>query len=608
MLRERRHVLAMAAVAAGAIAIDVVWLHLGLGGLEVTAAVDGGFALIASVICAVLTAQRARASADRETRLGWLGLAVSSALFAGGVLISIGYVFLLNVSVPFPSLADAAYLADDSILPAAVLLLSGRTLGGARLRLLLDGAIVTGALFLLSWLTTLHVVYLADHGSALTFAVGLAYPVSDMVTAVIVLSALSHSRRLDPSLLLIGAAMLAFSAADSLFTNFGYSHPSVIDAGEVVGYALTALASRLGLQLGPSQAESERHRWQLFLPYVPMVAAGSIVLVDIVRGRPLDLVAQLLVAAVVGLVLVRQLTVVAESQSLARRLAATSAAQQALLEEVRRQVGRAARIQRELLPRSAPDLRGYEMAGACRPADDVAGDFYDWVLTDHGELDLTVADVMGKGMAAALVMATLRAALRSARPDLGPAARLELAARSITLGADEEGMFATAFHARLYPRTGVLRYVDAGHGYCRLRRPDGTLVSLPVRSLPVGVPGAERFDEGSVQLEPGDTLIVYSDGLVELDGPAIALHEFEPDLADAADAGDAVSRMMGRVTGRQPDDVTVVVLRRLTAPADQAGGGSRSTDSTGRTGRFQPASSAALRSIRQRPPPTSHTS
>jgi serine phosphatase RsbU (regulator of sigma subunit) len=599
MLRERQHVLAIAAVAAGAIAIDVAWLLFRFGGVEVTSGVDGGFTLIASVVAAVLTSQRARASADRDTRLGWLGLSVSSALFAGGVLISIGYVFLLNVAVPFPSLGDVAYLADDSILPVAVLLLAGRTLGSTRLRLLLDGAIVAGALLLLSWLTTLHVVYLADHGRTLTFVVGLAYPVSDMVTAVIVLSALSHSRRLDPSLLLVGAAMLCFAAADSLFTNFGYNHPSVIDAGEVVGYSLTALASRLGLQLGPSQDESERHRWQLFLPYVPTVAAGSIVVLDIVRGRSVDVVAQLLVATVVGLVLVRQLTVVAESQSLARRLAATSAAQQALLEEVRRQVGRAARIQRELLPRSAPDLPGYEMAGACRPADDVAGDFYDWVLTDHGELDLTVADVMGKGMAAALVMATLRAALRSARPDLSPAARLELAARSITLGADEEGMFVTAFHARLYPRTGLLRYVDAGHGYCKLRRPDGTLVSLPVRSLPVGVPGAERFDEGGAQLEPGDTLIVYSDGLVERDGPAIGLQEFEPDLAAAVDAGDAVRRMMGRVTGQQPDDVTVVVLRRLAAPADQAGGASRSAESTESAGRLQPASSAALRTIRQ---------
>src|SRR5207249_1848609 len=80
------------------------------------------------------------------------------------------------------------------------------------------------------------------------------------------------------------------------------------------------------------------------------------------------------------------------------------------ISERRRQLDQAAEIQRGLLPRTTPPLQGYELAGACCPAQEVAGDFYDWTLSeDGGHLDLTVADVMGKGLGSGLVMATVRA-------------------------------------------------------------------------------------------------------------------------------------------------------------------------------------------------------
>src|SRR5207237_8891555 len=135
-------------------------------------------------------------------------------------------------------------------------------------------------------------------------------------------------------------------------------------------------------------------------------------------------------------------------------------------------------IQRDLWRRTVPELEGYDLAGACRPAEDVAGDFYDWRVTPDGQLDLTVADVMGKGIGAALVMATLRASLRSAPVELAPAERLRLASESALMGEDEEGLFVTVFEARLRPSTGELRYVDAGHGYCAIRRASGELVPL----------------------------------------------------------------------------------------------------------------------------------
>jgi len=229
----------------------------------------------------------------------------------------------------------------------------------------------------------------------------------------------------------------------------------------------------------------------------------------------------------------------------------------------KQQTERAARIQRDLWPQTVPELEGYDLAGGCRPAQDVAGDFYDWSVTPDGDLDLTVADVMGKGIGAALVMATLRASLRSAPVELGPAERLRLAAESASLGENEEGLFVTVFQARLRPATGELSYVDAGHGHCAIRRANGELVSLGQRSLPLWVDADEEFHAGRTLLQPGEMLVVYSDGLVELGEQPTSLEAYSEDLERASDAKEAVSRLLGRMPAQLPDDVTVMILRRL---------------------------------------------
>jgi serine phosphatase RsbU (regulator of sigma subunit) len=169
---------------------------------------------------------------------------------------------------------------------------------------------------------------------------------------------------------------------------------------------------------------------------------------------------------------------------------------------------------------------------------------------------------MGKGVGAALVMATLRAALRSAPHELSPAARVSLASESISHGLTDDGLFVTLFHARLDVRTGVLRYVDAGHGYCVLRRADGETVRLISRSLPVGVLSEAVYEEGQVTMEPGDTLLAYTDGLVEIGDQTIGLGELTQELEGAQSAEEMVGRLVDRVRGQQGDDVTVVVLHR----------------------------------------------
>ena len=200
---------------------------------------------------------------------------------------------------------------------------------------------------------------------------------------------------------------------------------------------------------------------------------------------------------------------------------------------------------------------------------EVAGDFYDWVLDDAGHLQFTVADVMGKGMGAALVTATLRAVLRAAPANLGPAARVRLAADSM-VGTDS-GLFATLFHGCLDPSSGTLRYVDAGHGYCVIVRSSGELARLPERSIPVGVLPDTEFSEGTVRLEPGDALLVYSDGLVETEERTIQPPELTAGLDESMHAAEIVRRLIARMPPSLSDDVTAVAVHRLSEGARLAG-------------------------------------
>jgi PAS domain S-box-containing protein len=235
---------------------------------------------------------------------------------------------------------------------------------------------------------------------------------------------------------------------------------------------------------------------------------------------------------------------------------------------VKLQAEQAAAFQRELLPKGAPALPGYDLAGSCLPADDVGGDLYDWTRAPEGYLDLTVADVMGKGMAAALVMARLQTALETAPQELGPAQRVTVADGAVTFQMDEESAFVTMFHARLELATGVLRYVDAGHGYGLMVRRGGEVVRLAGASLPLGLALGEGFVEATVRMDPGDTVLVHSDGLVEVGDQTVDEAELIRDLEPGADAGEMVRRLMERVAASHTDDVTVVVLRRLPEAGD----------------------------------------
>jgi serine phosphatase RsbU (regulator of sigma subunit) len=238
------------------------------------------------------------------------------------------------------------------------------------------------------------------------------------------------------------------------------------------------------------------------------------------------------------------------------------------LDEQRRaleaELARAGEVQRALLPVESPPLAGYGLAGRCLPSRNVGGDFYDWQLTGH-DLTVVLGDVMGKGMPAALVMATARAALRTVAASHEPGESIYLVDRALfdDLNRSDEFITLLLMHADLQAHR--IRFVDAGHGHAFVLRRAGGIELLEPRGVPLGVFADSAWSVGVIQLEPGDAIIAYSDGLIDsdpdnpLDPPRIA--EFLEGARTAQDLIDRMTLLVPEIDAL-PDDLTLLALRR----------------------------------------------
>ncbi|MFT2690999.1 PP2C family protein-serine/threonine phosphatase [Clavibacter zhangzhiyongii] len=223
---------------------------------------------------------------------------------------------------------------------------------------------------------------------------------------------------------------------------------------------------------------------------------------------------------------------------------------------------RAAEVARALSPKAAPHLDGYEIAGTSIPAQVVGGDVHDWFL-EGDDLRLTLADVMGKGVGAAILAAGVRASIRLASRTHGVRSTMVRAADALVDDLSSAGSFSTVFHARLAVATGVLTYVDAGHGLSLLIRADGSAVRLHGRHLPLGLEAEDAWEEESVRLEPGDSLVVFSDGLLDFFDDEEATYAYLSGLmARHASPQRFVDALVKLTPAGQPDDCTVIAVRR----------------------------------------------
>ena len=227
------------------------------------------------------------------------------------------------------------------------------------------------------------------------------------------------------------------------------------------------------------------------------------------------------------------------------------------------ELGRAGEIQRRLLPASQPSVPGYDVAGVCIPASVVGGDFFDWYPIGR-MFQVVLADVMGKGIAAAIIGASVRSLMRGASRYNDVEATVNRVGQTMEADLDETSTFVTMLVGRLDPGSGTLTYVDAGHGIGGIVTREGKAHQFVSDGVPMGVPFADPWRADRVELGPGDTFVALSDGLLDL-FPTIeeareAIREVVVSSSSAQEIVDVVASYSR--DHQATDDVTCVVLRR----------------------------------------------
>jgi len=230
-------------------------------------------------------------------------------------------------------------------------------------------------------------------------------------------------------------------------------------------------------------------------------------------------------------------------------------------------------IQTQLLPAEAPTIAGYDVAGKSVPAELVGGDYFDHIQIDDHRWGLAVGDVSGKGLPASLVMANLQATLRSQALWCSDAAECVARANHLLCRSTNRHTFVTLWYGVLDTRSHTLVYANGGHNRPYRLAADGTIECLREGGLVLGFMPDQVYAEQTVPLNPGDTLVIYSDGITE----AMNRHHEEfleerlerllPTLAGIP-ARTLIDRLMEAVgdhaAGTAPsDDMTILVARRL---------------------------------------------
>ena len=233
----------------------------------------------------------------------------------------------------------------------------------------------------------------------------------------------------------------------------------------------------------------------------------------------------------------------------------------------------ASKMQQSILPTTFPSSATYETFGAMHPALDVGGDFFDVVRLQDDRVGLAIADVSGKGVPAALFMMSSRTLLKgSAISHQDPGAVLSEV--NTLLQEDEtDSMFVTMLYAVYDPETGIFTYASGGHDAPLLVRPDGSSTPLPLTGgIALGVLPGFEYRQTTHHVEPGETIVLYTDGVTEAmnhDGELFGLEGLRS-YFEATPPGDSeatglqVMQAVSAFAGDAPqsDDITCLTLRR----------------------------------------------
>ena len=241
-------------------------------------------------------------------------------------------------------------------------------------------------------------------------------------------------------------------------------------------------------------------------------------------------------------------------------------------------------IQQNFLPKELPDLPGWRVSAYYQPAREVGGDFYDVIPLPDGRVGFVVGDVTDKGVPAALVMSATRSVLRaSAQRLIEPGTVLERVNEHLCPDMPEK-MFVTCLYGVLDPASGLLRFANAGHDVPYVKTADG-VEELRARGMPLGLMPGMAYEEKETVLEPGDSVLLHSDGIVEAHDPDRQMFGFprlKETVADAPGGQPLIDRVLRDLAGftgaatEQEDDITMVTLERSEA-STQASPGSDET-------------------------------
>ena len=305
------------------------WLHFHWGGEHATQVFDDvgefAFAYIAAAACAVAAVRR-----HGRTRLAWTLMSVSAFCWGSGEIAWSYYELLLNHQVPFPSFADLGYLAAVPFAVAGVLCFPWAPSRATSLvRTVLDGLLIAGSLFVVSWGTVLGTVYRANTSDMVGNLIGLAYPAGDVViaTMLIILAVRAPRVTLVPIFLLVGGLLFNLVADSSfayLTTTNQYGSGNVVDVGWAAGYLLMAIAG-LTAAIQPEVATASEGSavpgwWGVLLPYAPVVAASVVAGIEELKPGDLDPVVFWSLVTVIALVVIRQFLTLSDNLSLNRQL------------------------------------------------------------------------------------------------------------------------------------------------------------------------------------------------------------------------------------------------------------------------------------------------
>jgi predicted ester cyclase len=241
-------------------------------------------------------------------------------------------------------------------------------------------------------------------------------------------------------------------------------------------------------------------------------------------------------------------------------------------ERVEQELRVARSIQRASLPEEVPTLEGWQISPFYQPAREVGGDFYDFHFLSEGRLGLVVGDATGKGVPAALVMSTtcgMLQAVSEALDSISPGEVLERVNETL-MSRIPSNMFVTCFYGVLDPESAIFTYANAGHDLPYLWH-GGAAEELRARGMPLGLMPGMSYEEKEMMLEPTDTALLYSDGLVEAHDPKGEMFGF-PRLralvakhGEEGSLGDFCLEKLYSFVGEgweQEDDITLLTLRR----------------------------------------------